>query len=555
MTQSYERVTLSPDGPADPNRWRALTVCLVASFMTLLDVSIVNVGLPQMQAGLHASPADVSWVRAGYTLTFGLVLVPSGKLGDALGRKRMFLLGLFLFTGVSLMCALSPTAQWLVVARLLQGVAGGLLNPQIIAMIQQLFRGDERGRAFGLYGGTVAIATAIGPLAGGLLIEAGGWRWMFLVNLPIGAVGLVLGVLLVPSIPARRRGRGLDLVGVALLGGGITSIMLPLIEQEQGGGVQWSLLGLAAVLLVAFVFWERWWQRRGLDPLVDLGLLRTPSFGASSLVGLAYFAGYPGVLFILSLYLQQGRAYSALAAGAAGMPFAVGSAISAAVSGRAVYRIGRVLVVAGLAAVLAGLIPAALIIQHDTGGAVWARLFVPLLLAGLGSGLVIGPNQTLALQFVPPAGSGTAAAMVQTGQRVGMSVGTAVAATMFFGHLEVAHRDYSGAASRSLYGAAALVAVALVAASGDLVAARRLRRRPIPRQSSDTPGTRTGGPVVTDLRPTRDQGGTTASPTPCCRRPPPGPSRPRTSRTCAPSSSPARRCPARWSSAGHRTSA
>ncbi|NUP49470.1 MAG: MFS transporter [Catenulispora sp.] len=507
MTLSSDRATPLDDGPADPNRWRALTVCLVAGFMTLLDVSIVNVGLPQMQAGLHASPADVSWVRAGYTLTFGLVLVPSGKLGDALGRKRVFLLGLFLFTGVSLLCALSPTAQWLVVARLLQGVAGGLLNPQIIAMIQQLFRGNERGKAFGLYGGTVAIATAIGPLAGGLLIEAGGWRWMFGVNLPIGVAGLILGVFLVPEIPSRRRGRGMDLVGVALLGGGITSIMLPLIEQEQGGAaVRWWLLGLAAALLAAFVLWEQWWKGRGLDPLIDLSLLRTPSFGASGLVGLAYFAGYPGVLFILSLYLQQGRAYSALAAGAAGMPFAVGSAISAAVSGRAVYRIGRVLVVAGLTAVLAGLVPAAVIIAHDDGGAVWARLFVPLLVAGLGSGLVIGPNQTLALQFVPPAGSGTAAAMVQTGQRIGMSIGTAVAATMFFGHLQVRHRDYSGAASRSLYGAAALVAVALIAASGDLVAARRLRRRPIPRQSPDPLGGRTSTTVIKGLRPKPDAG-------------------------------------------------
>jgi EmrB/QacA subfamily drug resistance transporter len=491
VTQNSDRRAEPDDGPADPHRWRALAVCLVAGFMTLLDVSIVNVGLPQMEVGLHASPADVSWVRAGYTLTFGLVLVPSGKLGDILGRKRMFLIGLFLFTGVSLLCALSPTAQWLVVARLLQGVAGGLLNPQIIAMIQQLFRGSERGKAFGLYGGTVAVATAIGPLAGGLLIEAGGWRWMFLINVPIGVVGLALGVWLVPRIPSRRRGRGMDLVGVALLGGGITCVMLPLIEQEQGGSaVHWWLLGLAAGLLAVFVGWERWWKGRGLDPLVDLSLLRTPSFGTSGIVGLCYFAGYPGVLFILSLYLQQGRGYSALAAGATGMPFAVGSAISAAVSGRAVYRVGRVMVVAGLAAVLAGLIATAVIIQRDTGGAIWEILFLPLLVAGLGSGLVIGPNQTLALQFVPPSSSGIAAAMVQTGQRIGMSVGTALAATMFFGHLKVLHRDYNGAASRSLYGSAALVGVAFVAAAVDLVATRPPRRRSL-RRTAQTPGSRT----------------------------------------------------------------
>ncbi|MEV6012704.1 MFS transporter [Streptomyces sp. NPDC051976] len=495
MAQDSDRSTPPDDGPADPKRWRALAVCLVAGFMTLLDVSIVNVGLPQMQAGLHASPADVSWVRAGYTLTFGLVLVPSGKLGDALGRKRTFLIGLFLFTGVSLMCALAPTAGWLVFARLLQGVAGGLLNPQIIAMIQQLFRGDERGKAFGLYGGTVAVATAVGPLAGGLLIQAGGWRWMFLVNVPIGVVGLVLAVLLVPTIPSRRRGRGVDMVGVMLLGGGVTSVMLPLIEQEAGGSAaHWWLLALAAGLMGVFVVWEIWWKGRGLDPLVDLSLLRMPSFSASGVVGLAYFAGYPGVLFILSLYLQQGRAYSALAAGAAGMPFAVGSAISAVVSGRAVYRIGRVLVVAGLTAVLAGLVAAAVIIQHDAGGAIWEKLFVPLLVAGLGSGLVIGPNQTLALQFAPMGSSGIAAAMLQTGQRIGMSVGTAMAATMFFGHLKAPHRDYNGAASLSLYGSAAFVAVAFVTALVDLLAARRNLRRGILRQT--TGDAQTGGAVV-----------------------------------------------------------
>jgi EmrB/QacA subfamily drug resistance transporter len=498
VTQANDRPPPSGDGPADPNRWRALAVCLVAGFMTLLDVSIVNVGLPQMEAGLHASPGDVSWVRAGYTLTFGLVLVPSGKLGDTLGRKRMFLIGLFLFTGVSLLCAISPSAGWLVVARLLQGIAGGLLNPQIIAMIQQLFRGSERGRAFGLYGGTVAVATAIGPLAGGLLIEAGGWRWMFMINVPIGVLALVLGVVLLPKIPVRRRGRGMDLAGVVLLGGGITSVMLPLIEQEEGGSaVHWWLLGLAAGLLAAFVIWERWWKGRGLDPLVDLSLLRTPSFGASSIVGLTYFAGYPGVLFILSLYLQQGRAYSALAAGATGMPFAVGSAISATVSGRAVYRVGRVMVVAGVTAVLAGLIATAVIIQGYSGGEVWEKLLVPLLVAGLGSGLVIGPNQTLALQFVPAPSSGLAAAMVQTGQRIGMSIGTALAATLFFGHLAVSHRDYDGAASRSLYGSAALIAIAFVAASVDLMVTRRNRPGEIPRDPAERPVSRGGGTVRT----------------------------------------------------------
>lgn len=468
--------------------------------MTLLDVSIVNVALPSMQSGLHASPGDVSWVRAGYTLTFGLVLVPSGKLGDSLGRKRMFLGGLLFFTAVSLMCAVAPTADWLVFARLLQGVAGGVLNPQIIGMIQQLFRGSERGKAFGLYGGTVAVATAVGPLAGGLLIQAGGWRWVFMVNLPIGVLALVLGVFLIPKIPLRRKSRGIDVVGVLLLGGGITSLMLPLIEQEQGtGSVRWWLLAVAAGLLALFVLWERSWQRSGRDPLVDLNLLHSRPFSASTAVGAAYFAGYPGLLFILSLYLQEGLGYSALAAGATGMPFAVGSAISAAVSGRYVYRIGRLMVVVGLTAVTLGLVATALVIRYHSGGTVWLDLLAPLSVAGLGSGLVIGPNQTLALQYVASAGSGTAAAMVQTAQRIGMSLGTAVAATLFFGHLTSTHGNYASAASYSFYGAAAMVAAALLVGTADWIVPQRSYENDGGADMQDSePGSLVDGGVVSE---------------------------------------------------------
>ena len=488
MIGSSETAHPSTDEAADPIRWRALAVCLVAGFMTLLDVSIVNVALPSMQSGLHAGAADVSWVRAGYTLTFGLVLIPSGKLGDTLGRKPMFLAGVAMFTVVSALCAVSPDPTWLVVTRLLQGVAGGLLNPQIIGMIQQLFRGSERGKAFGFYGGTVAVGTAIGPLAGGLLIAVGGWRWVFLVNVPIGLLALVLAVRLVPTIPPRRQGRGIDLAGVLLLGGSITSLMLPLIEQEQGGStVRWWLFGLAAVLLGAFVAWERGWQQAGNDPLIHLGLLRSRTFTLSGAVGLAYFAGYPSLLFILSLYLQQGLGYSALAAGATGMPFAVGSALSASVSGRAVYRTGRVMVVTGLIAVTVGLAATALIIGHDSHGTIWAAILAPLLIAGLGSGLVIGPNQTLALQYVAPAASGTAAAMIQTAQRIGMSLGTAIAATLFFGHLSTVRGDYPAAASDGLCGAAALAALALVIATTDLALNRRSTSGDMPPPASASP--------------------------------------------------------------------
>ncbi|MEW2275742.1 DHA2 family efflux MFS transporter permease subunit [Streptomyces sp. SID685] len=496
-----QRVPANDAGALDPRRWRALAVCLIAGFMTLLDVSIVNVALPSMQRGLGASPADVSWVVSGYTLTFGLALVPAGKLGDLLGRKTMFLGGLAFFTAVSVLCALSPNPTWLVVARLLQGVAGGLLNPQVIGMVQQLFRGPERGRAFGLYGASIAISTAVGPLAGGLLIQAAGvhsgWRWVFLVNLPIGLLAVVLGALWLPRTAARGTGRGLDLVGVLLLGGGVAAVLLPMIEQEQrSASVRWWLLGLAAVLLVCFVGWETVWRRAGHDPLVDLSLLRARSFGAGSAVGSVYFAGYTGLLLVLTLYLQQGHGYSALAAGATGLPFALGSAVTSTLGGRAVFRAGRTMVVAGIAAVALGLGGTAAVIGHHPHGQVWLYVLAPLLVAGLGSGLVIGPNQTLALADVPPARSGTAAAVLQTGQRVGTSLGTAVAATLFYNRLAATRSDFPRATSHSLYGATALTCVALLIAGVDRFLPRRAgneTRPPLPADSPKNP--RSADPV------------------------------------------------------------
>ena len=456
-----------------PDCWRALAVCLLAGFMTLLDVSIVNVALPSIQRGLHAGSVDVSWLKAGYTLTFGLCLIPAGKLGDTFGRKRMFLTGVAMFTAVSGLCAAAPNPSFLVAARLLQGVAGGLLNPQIIGTVQQLFRGAERGRAFGFYGATVAVGTAIGPLTGGLLITGGGWRWVFLVNLPIGVLAVALGAWFIPSIrPATPAGR-VDTLGVLLSGGAITTLMLPLIEQQQPHTrVHWWLLGLSVALLTAFVVWQLLLARVGKNPLIDLRLLASRTFSMSAGLGLVYFASYPILLFILSLFLQQGLQYSPLAAGATAMPFAVGSAISSSLGGRAVYRFGRPMVMAGLVAVTLGLAVTAWLVHQHTQASVWLALIAPLLVAGLGSGLVIGPNQTLALRSIAPAVSGTAAAVLQTGQRIGTSIGSALGATVFFSHLSTHRSGYAAAASASFSIAAALAGVALVVAALDLALAR-----------------------------------------------------------------------------------
>ncbi|MCD2192746.1 MFS transporter [Actinomycetospora endophytica] len=484
-----------PDQP-DPNRWRALVVCLVAGFMTLLDVSIVNVALPPMQRSLGASSAELSWVVSGYALTFGLVLVASGRLGDDRGRKKMFLIALALFILTSAVAGLSVNPTMLVVARLLQGVAGGMMNPQIIGVIQQLFSGRERGRAFGLFGAAIGISTAVGPLAGGLLLQCGGdaegWRWVFYVNVPIGIVALGLGLRLLPRdtvVPGGQR-RPLDLVGAVLLGAAVVSLMLPLVlSEQQASSAPWWLVGVAVLLLLVFVAWERRAKQTHGHPLINFGLLRTRSYALGTTLGLVYFAGFTSIFFVLTLFLQQGRGFTPLEAGLALTPFALGSAASSALGGRLISRMGKPLVVGGLLAVVVGLVATDIVLRLDPSNVGWA-IAGPLLVAGIGSGLVVAPNQTLALEEVPAREGGTAAGVLQTGQRVGSAIGISAVGSVFFSSLASSHGNWSSSISSGLVVTVGLVVLALIVGIADLVSGRIARRRSARAALTPAPGGR-----------------------------------------------------------------
>jgi EmrB/QacA subfamily drug resistance transporter len=471
------------EGPQHPGRWRALTVSLFAAFMTLLDVSIVNVALPSIERDLGASAAGVQWVVSGYSLAFGLALVPAGRLGDVLGRRRMFLIALSSFVATSALSGAAPTIGLLVAARLLQGVAGGMLVPQSSGLIQELFSGAERGRAFGFMGGTVGVATAAGPVIGGLLLGAfagpDGWRWIFYVNLPIGLVALALAARLVPpTTRAGRRGLHLDLVGALLLGGGVLSLLLPLVDASDGGLTRlWPLLGLAIMLLVGFAWWEASTARRGRQPLLDPRLARTPGYPPGLAIGLVYFIGFTGVALVLALFFQDGLGYSPLRSGLAVTPFALGVAVSAVLAGRLVARAGRWLTVTGLTTIAVGLAATALVLRQVGGDqAAWAAAG-PLLLAGLGGGMVTSPNITLTLQSVPVRMAGAAGGALQTAQRVGSAVGTALLASLFHRVVTDTGRDYPAAISDALWCAAGLLLAALLLAVAEL---RRRRAQPTP---------------------------------------------------------------------------
>jgi EmrB/QacA subfamily drug resistance transporter len=463
----------------------------VAAFMTLLDVSIVNVALPSIREGLQASQTQLQWIVSGYALAFGLVLVPAGRLGDLRGRRTVFVTSLALFTVASAGCGLAGSASWLIVARLVQGVAGGMLNPQVSGFVQELFRGPERGRAFGLQGSAIGLSTAVGPLAGGGLIGLfgveHGWRSVFFVNVPIGLVAIVLAIRLLPASTGSGRQESLDPVGIVLLGAGTGLLLLPLVEERTGGAaLMWRLLPASALVLIGFVLWERGYARRGHEPMIDLSLFRRASYTVGSAVALAYFAGFTAVFFILALYLQSGLGYTALESGLAVTPFAVGSGLAAFAGGRLVSRLGRPLVAAGLAVVAVALAVTALVISRTPQSSVGWASAAPLLVAGLGSGVVISPNITLALSQVPVADAGTAGGMLQTFQRIGSAIGIAGVGAVFFSHVGGRHTDWTSAVVTSLVLCSAITLLALALALADLVLGRRahhakhLETRPTP---------------------------------------------------------------------------
>ncbi len=467
--ETQERAETERHRP-DPRRWRVLGVTLTVGFMVLLDVTIVNVAIPSMQQGLETGPGTIQWVVSGYALALGLTLVTGGRLGDAHGRRMMMLIGLGGFIAASATAGLAPHVAVLITARLVQGFAAGLLTPQSSGLIQTLFRGAERGVAFGLFGFTVSVSSAIGPVLGGLLINAfgeeNGWRWIFLVNVPIGLVLLVAIARLVPgrtadSDPDTR----LDLVGAVLLGATVLALLFPVVSLERGQRLPLVGLALVPLLALGFVHWERRVVRRDGAPLLDLGLLRTvPGYRTGILIGTLYFTGFTGVFLVLSVFLQNGLHFTPLHAGLLLTPFALGSAVASPVAGRIVPRVGRPLTVAALVVMMVGLVGVAVVVPLMEGSdRLWVGLVLPLLVAGLGGGAVVSPNITLSLNEVPTSMGGAAGGALQTGQRIGAAVGAALVMTAY--QLALSQTDAPGTGLRWALGTSlVLLAAALGAA-------------------------------------------------------------------------------------------
>ncbi len=420
----------------NPRRWTALLSVLTATFMVLLDISIVNVAIPSIRNNLSASDADIQLIIAGYGLAYALVLITGGRLGDIYGRKRLFMLGMAGFTSASVLCGLAQTALMLDLSRVLQGFMAALMFPQVLSVIQVIFPPHERARAFGTLGAVIGLATIMGPLVGGLIIRddvtGGTWRWIFLVNVPVGLASLLVALRVLPESRAPHASR-LDIPGVALASAGLFLLVYPLVEGQNSGWPPWTYVCLAAspIVLALFVLYER---RLGPEkfPLVQLSLFRIQSFRVGVMISALFLAGIPAFFFTLSLVLQIGLGYSPLHAGLTVIPFSIGSAVASAFSARVAGKLGKATIAVGSFILVAGMLGLILTLHLVGEGVTSIDLIPTFVVSGIGLGTVIAPLLNVILSGVPGRDAGSASGVLSTFQQVGGAVGIAVIGVVFF---------------------------------------------------------------------------------------------------------------------------
>lgn len=453
MSQTTDLPGATAPAVSSRRAWASLAVLLTGSFMSLLDTTIVNVALPSIRDSIGASEATLSWIISGYALAFGLALIPAGRLGDRYGHKWVFGAGLALFTAASLWCGLAGDSTHLILARVVQGLGGGIFLPAVTAFIQLLFEPRRRGKPFAIMGAVIGVASALGPIVGGLIIRAvgeeTGWRWVFAVNVPIGVLGLVAAALILPRGAVDRRTASADVVGLVLLAAGLVAILVPLIEGQDEGWPAWTFVSMAGgvVTLVLFAFWERHVAGSGATPLVPPHLFSHPQFTGGTVLALVYFAAFTSIFFAISLLWQVGLGHDALSAGLVATPFALGTIVGSSQSDRLATRFGRSVLLIGTGLVAASLIAVwAILTTVATPDLTSWDLLGPLVVGGVGSGLFIAPNARFIVATVDPAEAGAASGVISTAQRIGSAVGIAVIGSVLFG---VASLDTVGADIRA----------------------------------------------------------------------------------------------------------
>src|SRR6516225_6221490 len=409
------------------NPWVVLLVVSLGFFMTLLDLTIVNIAIPNMITKLHASLDDVLWVINAYALVLAVLVITAGRLGDLIGPRIMFMGGVAVFTAASAACGLAPSAGWLIGFRSVQGLGAAMLMPQTLTIITNTFPPDRRGAAFGVWGAVAGVATIAGPTLGGLLVTAFDWRWIFFVNLPIGLCVLLLAPVIIPDMRPGRRHR-IDIPGVLLASAGLLAICYGLVEGQKydwgtiAGFVSIPLvLGLGVVLLLAFLLVQKLTQDK--EPLVPFALFRDRNYSVVNWISGVLAIGMMGIFIPLTIYLQSVLGFSALKAGLTMAPASLVSMVVAPVAGRMTDKIGgKFILMSGLLLFGAGMGWIALIAQPNSS---WLVFVAPLIVAGLGMGCIFAPMVTVGMRNVEPRMAGAASGVLNTVRQVGLVIGTA----------------------------------------------------------------------------------------------------------------------------------
>ncbi|MEU9900796.1 MFS transporter [Streptomyces phaeochromogenes] len=440
MTSSSSTLA-SPRPEADRRRWFALAIVMTAAFMDLVDVTIVNVAIPSIQRDEGASFSHIQWITAGYALAFAAGLITGGRLGDIHGRKRLFLIGIGGFTLASALCGFAVNPDMLVASRILQGAMAALMVPQVLSIVHATFPAHERGKVFGMFGAIVGLGAVSGPILGALLTEWNlfglEWRPIFLINLPVGIAGLVLGRKFITESKAPHALK-LDLVGVVLVTLGLLMLLYPLTRGRELGWPTWGYVVMAGSLVVfaALVAYEKRKAARDGSPLVELSLFKVKSFAAGIAVQTVFGVGL-GIFFLVwTLYMQVGLGWSVLRAGLTGVPFSIAVSAAAGMSVQMlVPRFGRKVLQAGALTMAAGVL--LYIWEAERYGmsiASW-QMALPLVVMGAGMGLIVAPLTDAILSEVPREHSGSASGLINTVQQMGNALGLGLVSVVFFGSM------------------------------------------------------------------------------------------------------------------------
>jgi EmrB/QacA subfamily drug resistance transporter len=492
-------LTSSPPQQTDRRRWTALFVVCLAQLMIVLDVTIVNVALPSIQRDLHFSQANLTWIVNAFLITFGSLLLLAGRLGDLIGRKRVFLAGLTVFTAASLLCGLAPSQGILIGARFLQGIGAAAQASVILAIIITEFpEATERARAMGAYVFVSVAGGSLGLLAGGVLTETLNWHWVFFVNLPIGVAAFILGRALIPADEGIGLGHGIDWVGSLLVTAALMSGIYAIIEATGHGWVSAPVLGfggLAVALMAAFLVLEA----RISNPIMPLRILRLRTLVNANLVRGLLVTGMYSTFFLGTLYLEHVRHYSALQTGAAFLPWTLTvAALSQGITARLVTRFGPFPVLtAGMASAVGGLL---LFSTVNAATAFFPTIFFASFLIGLGIGNAFMPLLTIAMEDVPAADAGLGSGLVNVSQQVAGALGLAVLSTIAANHtkgLLAAHDGVTGALLGG-YHVAFLVGAGAISV-GIVIAFALLRTRPARPDLQLTPNADDDAAILTDL--------------------------------------------------------